>query len=77
MFVLNFRSVGATVQPAERKQSDRQTHRQMDATENVASASNIGGKTGSYIRNEPRYLVLSKKKLYFTLLFDPYLFTFW
>ncbi len=35
MCVLNFRSVGPTVQPAERKQTDTQT----DATENITSST--------------------------------------
>ncbi len=35
----NFRSVGPTVQPAERKQ----THTQTDATENITSSANAGG----------------------------------
>ncbi len=38
----NFRSIGPTVQPAERKQTHR--HTQTDATENITSSANAGGK---------------------------------
>ncbi len=40
----NFRSVGPTVQPEDCKQ----THRQMDATENITSSANAGGKKSTY-----------------------------
>ena len=46
----NFRSVGPTLQPAERKQTHRHTHRQMDATENITSSTNAGGKKEKEIR---------------------------
>ncbi len=38
--VPNFRSVGPTVRPAERKQ----THGRTDATKNITSSANAGGK---------------------------------
>ena len=44
MRALNFRSVGPTVQPAERKQTDRRTDPHTDATEYITSSANAGGK---------------------------------
>ncbi len=44
MWAPNFRSVGITVQPVERKQTDTQT----DATENITSSANAGDKYIQY-----------------------------
>ncbi len=50
-----FRSVGPTVQPAERKQThtqtDRHTHTQMDATENITPSANAGDNKKRFVEN--------------------------
>ncbi len=43
MCVLNFRSLGPTVQPAECKHN-----RHTDPTENITSSTNTGGKNGGF-----------------------------
>ncbi len=40
MYVANSMPVGPTVRPVERKQTDTQT----DATKNITSSANVGGK---------------------------------
>ncbi len=43
MSVLNFKTVGPAVQPAECKQMDTQVDTHTDATENITSSANAGG----------------------------------
>ncbi len=43
-YVPNIRSVGQKVQPAERKETHKNTDRYTDATENITFSANAGAK---------------------------------